>query len=76
MYDSETGKWNEATYYVVEYAPDGVLVTYKSDEGEAVGSGDNVSAADGSVITIINTDNLVDLNILKVDSDGMTKPLK
>ena len=76
MYDSETGRWNEASYYVVEDAPDGVLVTYKSDEGKAVESGDNVSAADGSVITIINIDNLVDLNILKVDSNGMTKPLK
>jgi len=76
VYDSESGTWNEASYYVVEEDPGGVTITYKAGEGEAVESGEDASAVDGSTIIIINTDALADLTVLKVDSNGMTTPLK
>ena len=76
VYDSESGTWIEASYYVVEDDPGGVAIAYQLDEGEAVDAGEEALAEDGSTITIINTDILADLTILKVDSNGMTTPLK
>lgn len=79
VYDAETGTWHEATYYVVEENPSGVNVTYLTTVGEStsqpVSEGIDAAVSEGA-ITIVNTDEQVDVKILKVDADHMTAPLE
>ena len=76
MYDETTETWVEASYYVVEDDITGVAITYKKGSGDA---GETAAASmitgsdegDDRLITIINTDLLMPVRIVKVDSiDG------
>ena len=72
VYDESAQAWAEAAYYVVEEAIDGVTITYKKGSGTATGTAESAAVTDDDseenrTITIINTDILVPVKILKVD---------
>jgi len=80
VYDETSRTWSAASYYVVEATLAGVQTTYLKGSGTAVKAAEgaivaDADAGDNRTITIINEDIPVDLNILKVDSNGMTKAL-
>ena len=78
VYDETSQAWTAASYYVVEDVLNGVKVTYQKGNDTAVEKAENAmvtEADDHRTVTIINEDIPVDLNILKVDANDMTKPL-
>lgn len=62
------GNWLEATYYPVEDAIDGVAITYQKKGGNASEEPSDAAVTTGAV-TIINTDIVVPLKIVKVEKD-------
>ena len=62
------GSWNEAVYYPVESEINGVTITYQSPEGNTSVTASDVAVSSGTV-TIINTDIVVPLKIVKVDKN-------
>ena len=81
VFYEDSSTWLRASYYVVEDDMKGVSVTYTKG---TKGNNEPTTVAENAIITnndtertvtITNTDTLVDLDILKVDSNGMTKPL-
>ncbi|MBQ6121895.1 MAG: Cna B-type domain-containing protein, partial [Clostridia bacterium] len=79
-YDENNSAWNAASYYVVETGLTGVKTTYrKGNEAEAATAEGAMVVDDDTgenrTVTIINEDIPVNLNIIKVDSNGMTKTL-
>ena len=62
------GSWHEATYYPVEDDDDGVTVTYQKEGGNASEEPSDAAVTSGKV-TIINTDIVAPLRIVKVDKD-------
>ena len=63
------GNWHEATYYPVESEITGVTITYQKEEEDASETPSDAAASSGTV-TIINTDIVFPLKIVKVDQDS------
>ena len=67
-YKYTDGNWYEVTYYPVESELNGVTITYQSNGGNAVEDPAEAAVTTGTV-TIINTDIVFPLKIVKADHD-------
>jgi len=62
------GSWHEAAYYPVEDNIDGVTVTYKKGDGTP-SSTPSAAATSSGTVTVINTDIVAPMKIVKVNSE-------